>query len=29
MNVQHNGSVLIDYFENHEHRLIHKWTASW
>jgi glycosyltransferase involved in cell wall biosynthesis len=20
-----NGSVLIDYFENHEHRMIHKW----
>jgi hypothetical protein len=25
MDTQHNGSVLLDYFENHEHRLIHKW----
>ena len=22
---QNDGSTLIDYFENHEHRLIHKW----
>lgn len=22
---QNNGSVLLDYFENHPHRLIHKW----
>ncbi|WP_296001152.1 class I SAM-dependent methyltransferase [Rugamonas sp.] len=25
MDTQHNGSVLIDFFENHEHRMIHKW----
>lgn len=25
MDQQANGSVLIDYFENHEHRMIHKW----
>ena len=25
MNPQANGSVLIDYFENREHRMIHKW----
>ncbi len=25
MDTQHNGNALIDYFENHEHRLIHKW----
>ncbi len=25
MNQQANGRVLIDYFEKHEHRLIHKW----
>ena len=22
---QHNGSVLRDFFENHPHRMIHKW----
>jgi hypothetical protein len=22
---QNNGSVLLDFFENHEHRMIHKW----
>jgi glycosyltransferase involved in cell wall biosynthesis len=25
MDIQANGRVLIDYFENHEHRMIHKW----
>jgi SAM-dependent methyltransferase len=25
MDTTNNGSVLLDYFENHEHRMIHKW----
>jgi hypothetical protein len=25
MNLEADGSSLIDFFENHEHRLIHKW----